>query len=117
MLRLGDQTIMHPSRTPVDWLIVIINIPALLLGLAVGWMWIWEAAQHYQAEDDHPNIRIGMCIGFMMSYLVWLTVVVTYVILKRTSSPSAAPVASAQPLAQPVPIARTVPIDATKVAL
>ena len=74
---------MQPSRTPVDWLIAIVNIPALLLALAIGWLWIFDAAGHYQANDDHPNIRIGMCLGFAMAYLAWTSVVLTYLVLKR----------------------------------
>jgi hypothetical protein len=82
----GDIQPMNQSRTPVDWLIVIVNVPALLLGLAIGWSWILEAADHYRAQDNSPNIRFGMTIGFIMSYLVWNTVVMTYLILKRQPS-------------------------------
>ncbi|HEY1859322.1 MAG TPA: hypothetical protein VGG61_03155 [Gemmataceae bacterium] len=79
---------MSQSRTPVDWLIVIVNVPALLLGLAIGWIWILDAADHARAGDNHPNIRLGMTIGFVMSYLIWNTVVMTYLILKRSPSTS-----------------------------
>jgi hypothetical protein len=74
---------MQQSRTPVDWLIAIVNIAALLLGLAIGWLWIFDAAGHYMANDNDPNIRIGMCLGFAMAYLVWTSVVTTYLVLKR----------------------------------
>jgi hypothetical protein len=78
-----DHPIMHESRTPVDWLIAIVNILALLLGLGIGWLWIFDAAGHYMANDNHPNIRIGMSLGFAMAYLVWTSVVTTYIVLKR----------------------------------
>jgi hypothetical protein len=73
---------MHSSRTPVDWLIILVNAVALLLGLAIGWLWIVEAAGHFAADDGNPNLRIGMCIGFIMAYLAWNSVVTTFLILR-----------------------------------
>ena len=74
---------MQQSRTPVDWLIAIVNILALLLGLAMCWLWIFDAAGRYMANDNDPSIRVGMSIGFAMAYLVWTSVVTTYLVLKK----------------------------------
>jgi len=106
---------MNQSRTPVDWLIVIVNVPALLLGLAIGWSWILEAANRYRAGDNDPNIRLGMTIGFIMSYLVWNTVVMTYLILKRNASSAPDGSEETVPFSAPAPARRRVrpPTEAT----
>jgi hypothetical protein len=99
---------MPSWRNLGDWLIVIINVPVLLLGLIIGGAWAVDAFQHYQAEDNHPNIRLGMCIGFIMAYLVWNSVAITYLIFKRRTptgmvlNADVYPVASALPTATPV---------------
>jgi hypothetical protein len=73
---------MHPFRTAFDWLIVLVNAAAVILGLAIGWLWIAEGAGQYAADNNLPSLRIGMCVGFIMAYLAWNTVVSTYLILK-----------------------------------
>jgi hypothetical protein len=99
---------MPTWRNLGDWLIVIINVPVLLLGLVIGGAWAVDAFQHYQAEDNHPNIRLGMCIGFIMAYLIWNSVAITYLILKRRTptgmvlNADVYPVATALPTATPV---------------
>jgi hypothetical protein len=106
---------MNQSRTPVDWLIVIVNVPALLLGLAIGWSWILDAADQYRAQDSSPNTRLGMTIGFIMSYLVWNTVVMTYLILKRHAPSASDESEEAEPFSAPAPARRRVrpPTEAT----
>jgi hypothetical protein len=107
---------MHSSRTAVDWLIVIVNIVALLFGLAIGWLWIVEAAGHYAADDSHPNLRIGMCIGFIMAYLAWNSVVTTYLILKIRALVTQMQVEAARsyPAPSPIGVQPLGPVEATK---
>jgi hypothetical protein len=107
---------MLRSRTVAECLIVIFNVPAVLFGIIIGWMWITDAVRHYVAEDGHPNIRLGMCIGFLLSYLIWNTVVMTYLILTRPTSAVPVPTENPQARAPAVPVALpvTAPIEASK---
>jgi hypothetical protein len=106
---------MFRSRTPAELLMVILNIPAVLFGIVIGWMWISDAVRHYVADDGHPNIRLGMCIGFLMSYLIWNSVVLTYVILTHKPPTDTVPAENAIPSAPGVPVALpiTAPIAAS----
>jgi hypothetical protein len=103
---------MPSQRNLGDWLIVIINVPVLLLGSIIGGAWVADAFQHYQAEDNHPNIRFGMCIGFIMAYLMWNSVAISYLILKRRTPLGMALDADVHPAASALPTAT--PLSAPK---
>jgi hypothetical protein len=60
---------MHSFRTAFDWLIVFVNAAAVLLGLAIGWLWIAEGAGQYATDNSLPSLRIGMCVG--SSWPIW----------------------------------------------
>jgi hypothetical protein len=108
---------MHSSRTAADWLIVLVNVAAILLGLAIGWLWIIDALGHYAADDNHPNIRIGMCMGFVMAYLAWISVVISYLVLRSRVTVSTSPLAEEAPSiapARPTTVQTIAPAEASK---
>jgi hypothetical protein len=106
---------MARSRTAAEWMILILNVPAVLLGIVLGWIWISDAIQHYVAGDDEGTIRLGMSVGFLICYLTWNTLVTTYLLWRRPiSAPSAEkPKAPRSAVAVAPPV--TVPIPARKV--
>ncbi len=105
---------MLRSRTFAEYLILIFNIPVVLLGIVIGWMWITDAVGHYVAEDGDSTSGLGMCIGFLLFCLIWNTIVMTYLLLRRPAGavPTEYPPALASPVPVAVPI--TVPIGASK---
>jgi len=73
---------MHASRSAFDWLIVLVNVAATVLGLAIGWLWIVEGAGRYASDDNPSSLRVGMCVGFLMAYLAWNSVVTCFLVFK-----------------------------------
>jgi hypothetical protein len=73
---------MNAHRSAFDWLIILVNAGAVLLGLAIGSLWFAEGARNYVSDDNISSLRVGVCVGFLMAYLVWNAVVTTFLILK-----------------------------------
>jgi hypothetical protein len=74
---------MHQPRSLINWLIVAVSVSALSIGLAIGWMWYVEATEANLEGDNPSTHRLALCIGFIMAYLAWTTVVMAYLVLRR----------------------------------
>ena len=113
---------MQQPRSLLDWLIVAVSVSALSVGLAIGWMWYVEATEGNPEGDNPSTLRLAMCIGFIMAYLAWTTVVMAYLVLRRpapvdlasveTVELVAPSVARAVPVAAPTPVIRASPPQA-----